>query len=223
MIIYIIYAISAIVTLLISYKAYKIIKTKRYARQVKKESEKELEDSKTPEAKTYESFEDFLMACPEYQIRDTPQDALKRRIMASFGTRFQQIVFIDKSAPTDHTVWLRREGLHFIHNAGTYIYPFKSEKSIIYYDIIDMRPLIDLTDEINWKDEDSCAEVVTALTNTKQMDTMRGNEEIPQYILVLGGIIVAVGIVVLITWAVGFDQGKSTLEAIQALNGTISK
>ena len=221
MIIYIIYGTAILFTLLISYKGYRFIKNKKYARQVRIEKEKELEYSKAPEAKKYDSFETFLMDCPEYQIRDTPINALKRRIMTSFGTRFQQFVFIDKSAPTDRTVWLRREGTHFIHNGGTYLFPFKTEKNTIYYDITDMRPLIDLTDEQDWKDPDASAEVVTALTNNNQMQAMRGNEGIPDYIIyVLIGLGV-VGLIVIITWAVGFDQGKSTLEAIRALNGSI--
>lgn len=151
------------------------------------------EEAEKAKSKTYESFEDFLQDCPEYQVKSDFMTDMIRKIYSGLGMDFQQYVFIDKGDPVDKTAWLRREKHKVIHEKGTYFLPWNSEKKIIYFDIQDSRPLIDLTEEMDWRNGDMCADVVTAVTNNNNMRDLRGEQEsgkLNMYILGLGALIV---------------------------------
>jgi len=188
---------------------------KLYLKEAQKFAEVEKEKSKLHE---YADMKDFLNACPEYQIQ---QNSLLRKFMVLFGIEFQQIVLIDQSSPKDKTCWVRNEGAILMHEKGTYLKPWDSQKKIIYYDITDMRPLIDKTKDMDWYNQDTCADVVTSITNSKTLENMNGDNN-QKYILIL---LVLVAISIIIS-AAGIYQGiatqKTVVHAFENLNTTLA-
>lgn len=159
----------------------------------KKAVKKELEDSKKYK---YEKFEDFLRDCPKYQIDDSILGNIIRNIWKSAGAEFQQHVWIRKNDMNDKTAWLRREEKFLIHEGGTYFMPWKWMKSVFYHVEGDSRPLLDLTEEMDWENGDMCADVVTAVTNSKNMAGLNGEEK-PVSIYIWIMIALAAGAIIL--------------------------
>ena len=155
-----------------------IINRRYLERQAKKEikdAEKGIEYRKPgeddPDGK---KFQAFLMDLPKYQIEDNFVASHLRSLMKSAGVEYKQIVLVNKADIHDTCLFARKSGQYFIHGKGTYFNPWECVKYIFYWDIIDSRPLIDMTDEMDWRNPEMCAEVVTAVTNTK---TMLGQEK----------------------------------------------
>jgi hypothetical protein len=156
---------------ILKYKYFKIpLKANREVRKIIKN---ELICAR--EGTKYESFQEFLKDCPEYQLKTGSIDTTIRNIFRSFGVVYQQYVFIDPSSVKDKTAWLRRDGDTLIHEKGTYCPAWESEKEIQYFDIHDMRPLIDKTKDMDWKNQDAVADVVTAITNARSMLGLSGD------------------------------------------------
>lgn len=180
-----------------------------YKKELKRIADEELKGSSI---KSYATFEAFLRDCPQYQLDYSASGKIIRNILKRFGIKFQQYVFIDKSSTEDRTAFLRKEGNILLHGKGTYLLPWDCQKDVIYFDIQDMRPLIDKTKDINWYNPDVCADVVTSITNSKTLEGMNGDSQ-SKYILilmVLSAISILVGIV-------GIYQGIESDKAIQAL------
>jgi aminopeptidase C len=192
-----------------------IIGKKLYLNKVKIAAEKELESSK---AYKYDTFENFLRDCPKYQLKE---DSIVRKFMKMLNIEFQQVVFIDQSSSSDKTAWVRDEGAILVHEKGTYLKPWESQKKVLYFDIQDMRPLIDKTKDMDWYNPDACADVVTSITNSKTLENMNGDNN-QKYILIL---LVLVAISIIIS-AAGIYQGietqKTVVTAFNVLNNTIS-
>lgn len=188
---------------------------KLYLKEAKKVAAIEKEKSKLH---NYEDFKTFLLDCPTYQIE---KNNLLRKCMVMLGIEFQQVVFIDQSSSKDKTAWLRNEGAILMHGTGTYLKPWESQKEIIYYDVTDMRPLIDKTKDMDWYNPDACADVVTSITNSKTLQGMNGDND-KKYIFIL---LVAVALCIILT-VVGIYQGietqKMVAQAFTNLNTTIS-
>jgi hypothetical protein len=125
----------------------------------------------------YATMEEFLKDCPKYQIDTDFLSTMIRNILKASGANFQQFVFIDRNAPKDETCWIRRDGETLLHSKGTYALASKSDKNIQYYFKNDMRPIIDQSDEIEWRNPDAVAEVVTAITNSKSMAGLNPHED----------------------------------------------
>jgi hypothetical protein len=192
-----------------------IIGKKLYLNKVKIAAEKELEASK---AYKYDTFENFLRDCPKYQIKE---DSPVRKFMKMLNIEFQQVVFIDQSSSSDKTAWIRDEGAILVHEKGTYLKPWESQKNVLYFDIQDMRPLIDKTKDMDWYNPDACADVVTSITNSKTLENMNGDNN-QKYIIIL---LVLVAISIIIS-AAGIYQGietqKTVVKSFEMLNQTIS-
>lgn len=160
----------------------------------------------------YETFDAFLKDCPKYQITSGSLDVIIRNIYRSVGVKFQQYVFIDKSNSIDKTAWLRREGHVVLHEGGTYALPWDSEKEIVYFDINEFRPLIDKTKEMDWRNPDMCADVITGLVNE---NTMKGYREpvkdANNYVLGLCALIVILIVVDIYT---GDTSNKNTMNIL---------
>jgi hypothetical protein len=188
---------------------------KLYLKEAKRLAAIEKEQSKQYQ---YDTFMDFLRACPTYQISG---DSAIRKFMRLLGIEFQQVVLIDQSSSKDKTCWVRDEGAILVHAKGTYLKPWESQKKILYFDITDMRPLIDKTKDMDWYNPDACADVVTSITNSKTLENMNGGNN-QTYILIL---LVLVAISIIIS-AAGIYQGietqKTVVTAFNALNNTIS-
>lgn len=183
-----------------------------------KEAKKEFESSKE---KTYKSFEEFLQDCPIYFVKDTFINRTIRNIYKSAGVKYQQYVFIDKASPTDKTAFLRKpENGKLINGKGTYFTPWKSEKNIIYFDIIDGRPLVDMTDEMDWQNGDMCAEVITAVTNANNMAAMRGDGKTAQYIFY---VLILCVIAVLLLGVMIYTSDQNTKHTLELLNKIVEQ
>jgi hypothetical protein len=186
-----------------------------YLNKVKVAADKELESSN---AYKYDTFENFLRDCPKYQLKD---DSLVRKFMKMLNIEFQQVVFIDQSSSSDKTAWVRDEGAILVHEKGTYLKPWESQKKVLYFDIQDMRPLIDKTKDMDWYNPDACADVVTSITNSKTLENMNGDNN-QKYIIIL---LVLVAISIIIS-AAGIYQGietqKTVVKSFEMLNQTIS-
>jgi hypothetical protein len=131
------------------------------------------------EGQKYETLDAFMKDCPNYCVSSDMLGTMIRNILRSAGINFQQYVFIRKNATKDKTVYIRRdeEDKILLHAKGTYALPADYSKDVIYYDIEDMRPLIDITNEEDWKNPDMCADVVTAITNSKSMAGLNPNQD----------------------------------------------
>ena len=193
----------------------------RKSRMVKQVVKAELENSK--KGSRYTDFKEFLKDCPEYQIESGTIASMIRNLMRGAGARYQQYVFIDKSAPKDKTAYLRREGDLVLHEKGTYCLPWDSEKEIIYFDIHDMRPLIDKTKEMEWENPDMCADVVTSITNAHGMGNMGGGDGNSKYVLI--GLVLTVVVLILVGAVLyqNIEAQKTTLAAINAINQSIPR
>ena len=150
------------------------ILNRRYlARKAKKElkdAEKGIEYRKPGEGDLDgKKFQAFLMDLPKYQIEDNFVASHLRSLMKSAGVEYRQVVLIDKADVHDTCLWIRKHSQYFVHNKGTYFIPWECVKDVVYYDIVDGRPLIDLTDEWDWRNPEMCAEAITGVTNTKTM------------------------------------------------------
>ena len=172
------------------------------------------------EGSRYEDFKDFLKDCPKYQVESGYVASQIRNIFRSFGATYQQFVFIDKSASKDKAVFLRRDGDIVLHDEGTYCLPWDTEKDIIYFDVHDMRPLIDKTNEMDWQNPDTCADVITSITNSKSMAGMNGQGS-GQVIIVLCVLIAITLILVGVTLYTEMDNHKKVIAMIQTLNNSI--
>lgn len=195
------------------------IKKNNVRKEVKQEELKAIEGHK------YKDFKEFLKNAPKYTIDETQTGKLLRLMMESVGAEFQQYVFIDKSSPVDKTAWLRRDGNILLHSNGTYLLPWDSQKEIIYFDIQDMRPLIDRTKDMNWFNPDACADIVTAITNAHTMEGMQGNDGLAKLIYI---IIAAIVINILLS-IVGIyaatetaDSVKTAIDLVKSGNFTIN-
>jgi hypothetical protein len=135
----------------------------------------ELDSSKA--GQKYATMEDFLKDCPKYQIDTDFLGNIIRNLLISTGAKFQQFVWVDRNAPSDETAWIRREGETLLHDKGTYVLASKSDKKIQYYFKNDMRPIIDQSDEIDWRNPDAVADVVTGITNSKSMAGLNPHED----------------------------------------------
>lgn len=186
----------------------------------KKVVDEELKLSK--EGIRYGEFKDFLKDCPEYQIKSGWIATQIRNIFRSFGAEYQQYVFIDNSSSIDKTCFLRKDGDIVLHNKGTYTLPWKSEKKIIYFDIHDMRPLIDHTNEMDWKNPDAVADVVTAITNSKSMAGMNGKEGM-NFTLILCVLVVITLLLIGATLYTEMDDHKKVVAMIRVLNNSIQR
>jgi hypothetical protein len=184
---------------------------KIYRKELKTQSDNELKSAKA--GTKYESFQEFLKDCPEYQLKSGSIDTTIRNIFRSFGVRYQQYVFIDPSAVTDKTAWLRREGDTLIHEKGTYCPAWESEKEIQYFDIHDMRPLIDKTKDMDWKNQDAVADVVTAITNARSMLGLSGDNSSKLILIV----VVLSAIAIILSGAGMYMQIQNQKETVAVL------
>ena len=146
-------------------------------------------------------FKRFLRDLPVYCIEDSLISNMVRGLMKAVGVRYVQEVFIDKSEPEDKYCWVRKDGMLFVHDKGTYASPWKSVKNVDYRDIADFRPLIDMTEDMDWRNPEMCADVVTAITNTRSMKDIRTDKlaELTAYVkYALGGLVVlAIGLIII--------------------------
>lgn len=146
-------------------------------------------------------FQAFLMKLPKYHIEDGFLASNIRALMKAAGAEYKQIVLINKSDVSDKKLWVRKAGQFFIHEKGTYFIPWECMKDIFYWDIIDSRPLIDKTEDINWYNPEMCAEVVTSVTNTNDMKNLSEDSlsqlsqtiKLLMIISVIGVIVAAIG------------------------------
>ena len=161
-------------------------------------------------------FKEFLTKLPKYQIQDTFFAAKMRALMKAVGTEYKQVVLIDKASIHDKTLWVRVKGQEFVHDKGTYFYPWECVKDVFYWDIVDSRPLIDMTKDINWYNSEMCAEVVTAVTNTKAMGQW-GEDSIEKINKMLMIIALAVGISIILSVVVIIQQNQANKESLEIL------
>lgn len=150
-----------------------------------------------PEGKKFQSF---LRELPKYQIDDGFIASQIRNLMKLAGVEYRQIVLINKADISDKKIWVRKSGHYFINGKGTYFIPWECVKDILYYDLVDSRPLIDKTDDMEWTNQEMCADVVTAVTNTKAMAALQDGElnKLSTYMLYIGiGLLIVAGLTAL--------------------------
>lgn len=154
-------------------------------------------------------FQAFLRDLPTYCIEDGFVARQIRGLMRMAGAEYRQVVLINKADISDKKIWVRKTGQLFIHSKGTYFIPWESVKDVLYYDIIDGRPLIDQTDEMQWYNPEMCAEVITAVTNTNAMKSLGEDslKNISQYLIYVIILLVIVGI---LTGYSIYIQGENT-------------
>lgn len=161
-------------------------------------------------------FQAFLRDLSKYEIEDNFFASQLRGLMKAAGAEYRQVVLINKADVSDKKTWVRKEGQYFIHEKGMYFIPWEGVKDIIYYDVIDGRPLIDMTDEMEWRNPEMCAEVIAAVTNTNAMknlttDQLADIQKMQMYILLAAAAAVLVGIVAI------YNNGISNKQMISIL------
>ena len=161
-------------------------------------------------------FQEFLMGLPKYQIEDTFIASKIRGLMKLAGTEHKQVVLIDKSHIHDKKLHVRMKGDNFVHDKGTYFWPCECVKDITYYDIVDSRPLIDATNDPDWHNPEMCADTVTAVTNTKAMGEWN-EDKIEKMARWLAYILIAVGISILVSAIVLFQQNQANKEILDII------
>lgn len=181
------------------------------------------EEYKNSKKHRYATFEEFLRDCPEYQIDGSFLGSIVRSIRESAGAKFQQWVFIDEGSPIDTTCWIRREKDLLIHEKGTYFMPWVSGKKIEYRDIHDSRPLIDRTHEMDWTNPDMCADVVTAVTNSRNMNDLRGMIDPRQnyllYVLIISVIVLGL---TAFSWYTNSTANQHSIEILNRIADQIA-
>lgn len=171
----------------------------------------------------YNTFQEFLQDCPKYQIDDSYIGKIIRNIYVSAGAKFQQFVWIDLNDPSDETAWIRKKGESLIHDGGTYVMPTKSEKKIQYFFKNDMRPIFDQANDIDWKNPDAVAEVVTGLCNTANMNAMRQSAtggDMTKYILIT---IAASALTVILLLGFMYQYDKANGQTVEMLKLIINQ
>jgi len=161
-------------------------------------------------------FQAFLRDLPKYCIEDGFIAKQIRGLMKMAGAEYRQVVLVDKADISDKKVWVRKAGQVFIHSKGTYFIPWESVKDVVYYDIIDGRPLIDCTEEMDWRNPEMCAEVITAVTNTNAMKNL-GEDSLKQISTYLMYVIVLLVIVGILTGYGIYNQGENTKATLNLL------
>ena len=170
----------------------------------------------------YDTLTDFLRDCPAYCVNNDFLGKKIRDILRTAGINYQQYVFIRKNATKDKTVFIRRdeEDRILIHAKGTYALPADYTKDVIYFDIEDMRPLIDMTDEAEWKNPDAVADVVTAITNSKTMAGLAGKGDMNILFWVLLGLTVLALMGIIALYYQSTQQDKMITEVWNLVNAT---
>lgn len=197
-------------------KIWFIIKVKVFRSKISEKKVK-VEKEKSKEYK-YETFDDFLRDCPEYQIDDSFLGRIIRNIYASFGAKYRSFVFIDPKSPEDRIAWLRVEGESVLHEKGTYALAAETVKKINYYKLNDFRPLIDLANDPDWRDAEAVADTVTGLVNTANMnalDKATNGDQNPKYTIIIMGAVILTLITVIVMI---YYQDKNFKESIELLS-----
>lgn len=170
----------------------------------------------------YDTLESFMKDCPDYCVNTDFLGKMIRNILRAAGINYQQYVFIRKNATKDKTVYIRRdeEDKILIHSKGTYALPADYSKDVIYYDVDDMRPLIDVTNEEDWKNPDTCADVVTAITNSKTMAGLSGKNDMNVLALISIGVTVLAIFGIIALYYQSTQQDKMITEVWNLVNST---
>lgn len=161
-------------------------------------------------------FKEFLTKLPNYQVEDNFFASRIRALMRVAGTEYKQVVLIDKANIHDKKLWVRVKGLTLVHGEGTYFYPWEGIKDVNYWDIVDSRPLIDMTKDMDWYNPEMCAEVVTAITNTKAMGSW-GEDSIEKIQKMIMFILIAVGIGIAVSVVLLFQQNQANTNMMEIL------
>jgi len=148
---------------------------------------------KKDEIKLGVGFHDFIEDLPVYCITDTIFSSFVRKMLSSGGARFQQVILHDSSCVDDVYVYIQRKGNYFIHDKGLYAWPFKNSKRIQHWDINDLRPLEDKTDETDWKNPLMNARIVAGMVNSNAMKPKENGGK-TSTILIVGVVILIIAV-----------------------------
>lgn len=157
---------------------------KKYRRRLLRNQEKLAEagtvynSEKDEDAETARKmFYKFQRDLPVYCISEGLIQGFIRGIYESAGAEFLQILLYNKAGRHNKYVYARREGDTLVHDKGTYFLPWENVNDLLPWDIVDSRPLIDKTNDWDWKNPEAFAEAVTGLVNTHSMQMQSGQLE----------------------------------------------